>query len=229
MQLGTWKIPNSILLITIRFGIKKKKLGQDKGRKTGFLVDQLFPNQKSKWSLHTGGVPCKHFDVLPEDGVDICFIDTAHANPGEHLNILEILPFMNKNSIIVYHDTAFHTIYHKDGSTNCVSINTLNGKRILLKSEKAFGLPNIGAVIIDKNVENMLHALFSNLSLPWSYRITEDDFIQMFKHFSRFYPKDLVDLYVYYCCFYMSGGMQNKKFPPHFEKEYSKRTKREIT
>ncbi|MEQ8238106.1 MAG: class I SAM-dependent methyltransferase [Cyclobacteriaceae bacterium] len=199
-------------------------LGQDKGRKTGFLVNQIVPNLVSKWELFTNGVSCKYFDVLPEDGIDICFIDTVHVNPGEHLNILEILPFMKKNSIIIYHDTAYHTLGNANGITNCVSLNTLNGKRIFLKSEKTNGLANIGAVVINDNIENMLFALFSNLSLPWYYKISQEDFIEMFKHFSKYYSPDLVQIYVYYCYFYMNGGLQNKENATQFAEKYSKRT-----
>jgi len=184
---------------------------KDKGRKTGFLVEQIVPDLASKWELYIGGVPCKYFDNIPKDGIDICFIDTVHFNPGEHLNILEVLPFMKKNGIIIYHDTAYHSLTGADGITNLVSINTLNGKRILLKSEQTMGLPNIGAIILDENVENMLFALFSNISLPWCYKITNEDFVEMFKHFSKYYSKDLVQIYVYYCYFYMNGGMQNNK------------------
>jgi len=49
--------------------------------KTGFLVEQIIPEQISKWKLYTGGVPCKYFGFLPEDGVDIAFIDTRHYKP----------------------------------------------------------------------------------------------------------------------------------------------------
>jgi len=189
-----------------------RDVGKDNGRKTGFLVKQIVPNLTSKWELYTGGVPCKYFDNIPKDGIDICFIDTAHFNPGEHLNILEVLPFMKKNGIIIYHDTAYHSITSTDGATNLVSINTLNGKRIRLNSEKTMGLPNIGAIILDENIENMLFALFSNISLPWYYKITNEDFIEMFKHFSKYYSKDLVQIYVYYCYFYMNGGLKNREF-----------------
>ena len=185
---------------------------QDNGRKTGFLVNQIVPDLMSKWELFTGGVPSKYFEALPKDGIDICFIDTVHFNPGEHLNILEILPFMKKNGIIIYHDTAYHSLRIEAGTTNCVSLNTLSGKRIVLKSEKTNGLPNIGAIVLDENIENMLFPLFSNLSLMWSYRISDDDFIDMFTHFSKYYSPDLVQIYVYYCYFYMNGGLKNREF-----------------
>lgn len=185
--------------------------GLNAGRQTGFLVNELFPELKSKWQLFTDGVPCKYLNALPKEGVDICFIDTAHFNPGEHLNILEILPFMKRNGIIIYHDTAYHAISNRTGTTNCISINTLNGKRILLKSENTMGLPNIGAIVLDQNIENMLFPLFSNLSLPWAYDITNDDFVEMLKHFSKYYSKELVKIYIYYSYFHMNGGLQNKE------------------
>lgn len=183
--------------------------GNSTGRDTGFLVKKTVPNLVSKWELHSGGVPCKHFDNLPKEGIDICFIDTAHFNPGEHMNILEILPFMKKNGIIIYHDTSYHTLRFEIGTTNCVSINTLSGKRIILKSENTAGLPNIGAIILDENVEDMLYPLFSNLSMPWYYKISGEDFTDMLKHFSRYYSRELVQIYIYYCCFYMNGGLKN--------------------
>jgi hypothetical protein len=201
-------------------------LGKDVGRKTGFLASQIVPKLTSKWQLFTGGVPCKFFDVLPEDGVDICFIDTAHFNPGEHLNILEVLPFMKKNALIIYHDTVYHAVSKPRGTTNCVSINTLNGKRIVLKSEKTEGLANIGAIVLDDKVENMLEGLFSNLSLPWSYKINDDDFVEMFKHFSKFYSKSKVMIYVYYCCFYVNGGLNNNKESVQFAENFVKVLKR---
>ena len=205
---------------------RDEELGRVTGRKTGFLVNEIVPNLNSKWKLFTGGVPCKFFDALPKDGVDICFIDTAHFNPGEHLNILEILPFMKKNGIIIYHDTAYHTLSNSSGTTNCVSINTLNGKRIILKSEETDVLANMGAVILDEKIENMLFGLFSNLSLPWTYKIKFDDFVDMFRHFSRYYSKDMVLMYVYYCCFYINGGLNNQKLSVQFAENFVKRLKK---
>ena len=55
----------------------------------------------------------------------------------------------------------------------------------------------------------MLIALFSNLSLPWAYRITDYDFIEMFAHFSKYYSRDLLQIYLYYYVFYTNGGLNN--------------------
>ncbi len=182
---------------------------QNNGRKTGFLVPEIVPNLISKWELFTGGVPSKYLENIPIDGIDVCLIDTAHFNPGEHLNILEILPFMKKNGIIIFHDTAYHTLRFDTGYTNCIALNTLRGKRIKLNSENTNGLPNIGAIVLDDDIESMLYPLFSNLSLSWSYKISNDDYLEMLNHFNMYYPSDLIKLFVYYCHFYMNDGLKN--------------------
>ena len=203
-----------------------KEIGQKNSRKTGFLVEEIVPELMHKWELYAGGVPCKYLEErLPKEGVDICLIDTAHSNPGEHLNILEILPFMKQNGIIIYHDTAYHCmdIRKAQCTTCCVSINTLNGRRILLRSEKTAGLPNIGAIILDKNIKNTLFALFSNISIPWNYKITEDDFLEMFVHFSKYYQRELVQIYYYYYIFYTSGGLNDVKSAKRIAEKQTKR------
>jgi len=182
-------------------------------RKTGFLLEETVPELMSKWELYTGGVPCKYFDEhLPKDGIDIAFIDTAHENPGEHLNILEILPYMKKNGIVILHDTVYHTLHSANGTTCHVVLNTLKGKHISLNSEETMGLPNIGAIVLDENVDDMLLPLFSNVSLPWYYRISDDDFVEMYKHFSKYYSRYLMKIYVYYCYFYMNDGLHNREY-----------------
>jgi len=178
--------------------------------KTGFLVKQIVPEQMSKWELYTGGVACKYFDFLPEDGIDLAFIDTVHHNPGEFLNILEILPYMKKNGIVILHDTAYHII-NAVGITNCVTINTLVGKRIHLKTEYTTGLPNIAALVLGDITQDMIWSLFTNISLPWAYKISKEDFVEMYKHYGKFYSHEMLKIYIYYCIFYMNGGHNNRE------------------
>ena len=189
-----------------------RELNIPNGRKTGYAFEQILPDQKHRWELHTGGVASKFLEsCLPKEGIDICLLDSAHINPGEHLNILEILPYMKKNGIVIYHDTTYHTgVINELNSTNRVSINTLNGKRILLKSEQQPALANIEAIILDHIDPDMLYALFTNLTLPWGYNITDDDFCTMLSHFENYYSKDLVQIYYYYSTVYMNGGYRNE-------------------
>ena len=35
---------------------------------------------------------------------DLLYLDTVHSSPGEFINILEALPFLNNNAIVIIHD-----------------------------------------------------------------------------------------------------------------------------
>ena len=181
-----------------------KKTKDNITRDSGFLVDTLMPNQKQKWKIFTGGVSSKYFSELPTEGIDICFIDSFHWNPGEHINILEILPHLKDNAIVIYHDTVFHT-FVKDpyATTNCVALNSLPGKRITLNSEKTAGVANIGAVIINKQ-QPLEDNLFTNLTLPWSHQeVPIEDFNSLFLYFRQYYSTNNQRIFLYYYVFYM--------------------------
>lgn len=171
---------------------------RDRAKKTGFLVEKLFPELVHKWTLYANGFACNHLDEI-EGEIDLCLIDTVHSNPGEHLNILEVLPYMRKNGIIVVHDTALHKSNRRQ-ATNCILLNTLKGKRIHLPclepDNKSLGLPNIGAIILDDDVESMWWPLFVNITLPWENTLGDRDYNDLLKHYQRFYPSGLVDIFV---------------------------------
>ena len=75
--------------------------------KTGNRVETHFPELMKKWKLYTGDLPHKFLDKLNMK-FDLVFIDSAHEAPGEILNFIEVLPFLNENSIIVVHDILWH-------------------------------------------------------------------------------------------------------------------------
>ena len=67
--------------------------------KTGYVVFQYFPELTNKWKLYTGEQPHKFLDKL-HIKFDFLFLDTAHFSPGEIINIIEVLPFLEKNAIL---------------------------------------------------------------------------------------------------------------------------------
>lgn len=180
---------------------------KDPSLPAGYMAQNI--SDGINWQLFTGGMPCRHFSCLPAE-IDICIIDTVHHNPGEHINILEILPYMRKGGIIVLHDTALYLL--SDGAENSwttrVALNTMRGRQLLPRkySDKSLGLiPNIGGVVL-ADVEDMLFPLFSNLTLLWAYMLTQRDFEDLYAHFSKFYEQNLVDIFSY------SYGYYRKKF-----------------
>lgn len=76
---------------------------------TGHLINEKFSHLKKKWKLYTGGTAARFMDEIGAD-VDLCLIDTVHANPGEFLDWLIVLPYLKPNAVLVLHDTCFHAV-----------------------------------------------------------------------------------------------------------------------
>ena len=71
------------------------------------IVKEYFPELTKKWKLYTGQQAHK-FLVNLNIKFDFLFLDSTHAAPGEILNFIEALPFLNENAIVVIHDLLWH-------------------------------------------------------------------------------------------------------------------------
>ena len=129
-----------------------------KTKKIGYKVEEKFPELMNKWKLFLGDMPHKFLSKL-NIKFDFLFLDTAHITPGEFFNIIEVLPFLAHNAIVVLHDISWHfyKILSKDINYNKVIhptqinlMSTLIGKKIMFKPNGDRFL-NIGAVFLDKN------------------------------------------------------------------------------
>lgn len=84
-----------------------KELYNDPNKLTGYRVKEYFPELTKKWKLYTGQQAHK-FLVNLNIKFDFLFLDSTHAAPGEILNFIEALPFLNENAIVVIHDLLWH-------------------------------------------------------------------------------------------------------------------------
>ena len=73
----------------------------------GYRVKKYFPELANKWQLYTGKQPHQFLDTLNMK-FDLLYLDTVHSTPGELINIIEALPFLNDNAIVILHDAMFH-------------------------------------------------------------------------------------------------------------------------
>jgi len=58
---------------------------RDGNKKTGYLVQEKFPELMNKWTLYTGGLTAEFIESIG-DGIDLASIDTVHITPGEMLD-----------------------------------------------------------------------------------------------------------------------------------------------
>ncbi len=89
------------------YSIEKDKICyKNKDKKSGFLVEEKFPELMKNWKLFLGGVTAEFIESIG-DGIDLAFIDTMHVTPGEMLDFLMILPFLKNEAIVVFHHAFF--------------------------------------------------------------------------------------------------------------------------
>ena len=167
---------------------------------TGYRVKQYFPELTSKWQLFTGEQPHIFLKKL-NIKFDFVFLDTAHISPGEIINFIEILPFLNENAIIVLHDIMFH-FYKEKIREKIVSISSpqlllmsaIYGDKILIKNNK--GIDNMGVIFLYKNQNNHYLDYFLLLLSFWDYLPTKKQ-INEIRIFIKEYYKDELYLFIF--------------------------------
>ncbi|WP_302366943.1 class I SAM-dependent methyltransferase [Brachyspira aalborgi] len=171
-----------------------KKWYIDNSKDVGFIIDEKFSNLKNKWKLYTGGTAAKFMEEIGGE-IDLCLIDTMHANPGEFLDFLIVLPYLKKNAILILHDIALHHTY-KNCITNGILFSCLNGNKLSFNEGLWNRFANIGAVILDENIkDNILDYLYL-LTLPFEYLPTDNDILECQKLFSKNYGEEFVDTFM---------------------------------
>ena len=142
-------------------------------KKIGYRVNEYFPELAKNWKLFTGDQPHK-FLVKLNMKFDFLFLDSAHIPPGEILNFIEALPFLNENAIVVIHDILWHLhIQKKIYPSNINLFPSIYGDKILLRKEDGY-IGNFGAAILYPN--QTIHYLnyFLLLLNFWQYMPTDN-------------------------------------------------------
>ena len=122
---------------------------------------------------------------------DFVFLDTAHSAPGEILNFIELLPFLNENAIFVLHDILYH---FGQKLRFCPSKGDLYpliyGDKVLLKNEDG-SIPNTGANFLYNNQEKHYLEYFLLLLGCWEYIPTDNEINDLRIFIKDFYKKNI--------------------------------------
>lgn len=198
LEIGVANGGSSILILNAIQDIKNSilisldlnnQLYSDPTKKTGYRVKEYFPNLIKKWKLYTGKLPHK-FLIQLNMKFDFVFLDTAHSAPGEILNFIEFLPFLNDNAIIVIHDLIWHFYLNvKFYPSNVHLYPAINGDKILLfKSDGS--LDNIGAIFLYNNQKNHYLDYFFLLVTFWEYMPKDNEIKDLRKFIKKYYKND---------------------------------------
>ncbi|WP_297277263.1 class I SAM-dependent methyltransferase [uncultured Brachyspira sp.] len=174
-------------------------LFNDKTKKSGFILEKKeYSNLLDRHKLYTGGVTAKFIEEIGGD-IDLCFIDTAHINPGEFMDILMVLPYLKKNAVVIIHDVSSHTFSYQNNKLICtcgVLFSALKGRKIIPNDGIFNTIGNIGAVILDDDILDRVYDYFHLLTLPWEYLPTDEDIDITKNIFLKYYDKKYVDMFV---------------------------------
>ena len=156
--------------------------------KIGYIVKEYFPELTKNWKLFTGDQPHK-FLVKLNMKFDFLFLDSAHLSPGELLNFIEALPFLNENATVVIHDILWHFgLKKRIYPSNINLFPAIYGDKILLgKNDDYIG--NIGAVFLYPNQKNHYLDYFLLLLNLWEY-MPKDNQINDLRIFIKEYYKN---------------------------------------
>lgn len=204
LEIGVARGGSSILILNAIKDILDSRLvsidlnSNYKSKKVGYLVNEIFPELMGKWKLYTGDMPHKFLSKLNLN-FDFFFLDTAHITPGEFFNLIEVLPFLNENSIVVLHDIVWHLhqirrIKIKDVKiipTQIHLMSALIGEKIIIKHHRAHDFLNIGAICLAKNQKKYYLNYFLLLMTLWEYMPTNAQLSSLREFIKKYYNNSL--------------------------------------
>jgi hypothetical protein len=162
----------------------------DQSKKTGYRVKQYFPELTKKWKLLTGQQPHK-FLIKLNMKFDFVFLDTVHSAPGEILNFIELLPFLNENAIFVLHDLLWHLDRKRNFfPSNVYLFPVIYGDKVLLKNKDG-SIGNTGAIFLYKNQEKHYLDYFFLLLSFWEYIPKDKELNDLRIFIKNFYKKEI--------------------------------------
>jgi predicted O-methyltransferase YrrM len=172
----------------------------DKTTPVGQIAKDTYPDlPEGKWDLITGKDPVEVIEGLDKK-YDLAILDTAHALPGEVLNFLTILPYLNDGAIVFLHDiTEYYNIFMRNNfATRLLNISVAApklypNKYIFKMYAQRFNQPNLCAFQITPDTRKYISNVFNALKMPWVLsqdKATQETFQSFFaRHFGDEYAE----------------------------------------
>ena len=165
--------------------------------KTGDNVYKYFPELTKNWKLYTGDQSHKFLDKLNLK-FDFLLLDTAHFSPGELINIIEVLPFLEENAIIVLHDIMYHLPSNnyfrpkeiKFHPSNIFLMTSLYGDKVIIEEDNK-RIMNIGAIRLYPNQKKYYLNYFLLLLTPWEYLPNENHLSDIREFIKKYYKEEI--------------------------------------
>lgn len=143
--------------------------------KTGYLAEKIIQETRLNHHFHLGGYSV---EFMKEIGarIDFLILDTVHSMPGEFLDFLAWLPYLNEGAIVVLHDVGLNQINSKarDSVATKILFDSVYADKFY-QINPEYNIITIGAFLISKKTVKEIYNVFSALFMNWKYIPTQTE------------------------------------------------------
>lgn len=185
-----------------------EELYYDNNKRTGYEYENLKRNidyTRVKHQMLLGDTIAGQIDHIG-NGIDFVIIDTLHKLPGEVLDFLCVLPYLNKEAVVVLHDINLNyeravygsrrrVLLSKESIATKLLFSVVTADKYLPIIGNNGSLPNIAAFMISDDTHNNIIDLFYALTFTWEY-IPEKSIIEGYRRvYEKHYNKECLELF----------------------------------
>ena len=186
----------------------------ESSKRVGYKVEKYFSKEIKNWKLLLGDMPYKTLEKLNLK-FNFVIIDTTNKMPGEVLNIIEVMPFLEDNAIIIFPNLLSHIKndfinQNKTIPTSMLLMSSLVGKKIIYYNKNKI-MGNVGVIFLAKNQKKYYENYFLLLMCLWEDMLT-DELIFKYRLFIEKYYKNqnLINIFE-------NAVLHNKEYQKNFK------------
>lgn len=128
-------------------------------------------------------------------GIDFLILDTTHCMPGEFLDFLICLPYLQEGCIVILHDVIENhiTCRNHEIATKLLFDFVHGNKWYMGNHENEIGereFPNIAGFEVDGQTRKNIFGIFSGLTISWEYMPPDEELNRYLEVIEKHYPRE---------------------------------------
>lgn len=175
---------------------------RDPSKPSGFMAtfakENIFGELRGTHEFHLGKFLPQVIDDIGGD-IDCVILDTVHFLPGEVLDFLAVLPYLTDDAIVILHDVMENQrlFIQADQFATTVLFSAVTAEKFLnfQPDSEFFRYPNIAAFQVNNQTRDNIENVFLTMILRWSYLPSAAELVLYRKHYRRFYPAELCEIF----------------------------------
>lgn len=167
---------------------------------SGYIARKYDQDSRVHHEYLLGDVCAAFLDKICADGegIDFLILDTAHVLPGEMLDFLVCLPYLNPGAIVVLHDVALSLLGQDSGEAIATSVlfSAVRGEKLYIPAlDGNDSLSTIAAFRVNNETKRHIQDVFFALSPRWHYLPSKQVLVLYRRVLDRAYDRRLVELF----------------------------------